>query len=229
MRAYPLLLPFLILFPVLLAACATPATPAATTVTTSLSPDQQSQFRHLTFQAVAPMDSVDDLGGLRRFHEQHIDTGPLTGCGRDLSTRPTVSYQRSWVTENDPRMPNSWTVNSTHLYQGRLAERLIAEAREHATGTCGAWQERNRGDFQFVHDSELATPPGVDAAFGYCAVNRRSDREKHLFCYAYLARNGPGTTMVSMISTGEDAATAERATRELTAVAAKELIGLTLP
>ncbi|GAA2792309.1 hypothetical protein [Crossiella cryophila] len=174
-------------------ASSTPAAPPATT-TPGLPPEQERAFRHLTFQAVLPIDTVQSSG--TRFHEQHVDKGPMTSCWAELSTPPAVSYLRRWQSDHD------WASSAGHLYQGRRAEQLIAELRELATRTCPAWKDPELGSFQYRGEVTIKGTTGVDAAFAFCADNRQPTGEERLYCWAYLARNGPGTTMLSMVGTG---------------------------
>ncbi|MGO1053572.1 hypothetical protein [Crossiella sp. CA198] len=192
-----------------LTGCAEPAEPAQpaasapasststappVTTTPGLSREQERVFRHLTFQAVLPIDTVQGTG--TRFHEQHLDNGPMTSCWAALSTPPAVSYLRRWQSDHD------WTNSAAHIYQGRRAEQLIAELRELATRTCPEWKDQEYGSFRYQGEVKFKGAAGIDAAFGFCADNRQPNGEERLYCWAYLARNGPQTTMLSMVGTG---------------------------
>ncbi|MCO1575406.1 hypothetical protein M8C13_06480 [Crossiella sp. SN42] len=167
----------------------TTTAPPATTMKSAA--ETERVFHEAAFQAVLPVGTLRTADV--EMHEERLESGPVISCWARLRTPHLVGYLRRW--ESAPSLVTS----TAHLYPSRRAEELITELREQTTQHCPEWQDEEEGAFKVIGEHRIPVTSKVDGVFAFCASNKKANTQETLYCFAYLARNGPGTTMLSTV------------------------------
>ncbi|MCK2239866.1 MULTISPECIES: hypothetical protein [unclassified Crossiella] len=167
-----------------------PTTPAPATTARS-GAETVSLFRDLAAQAVLPVNTVRSKDV--QVEDGPMETGPMISCWASLRTLHLVGHGRIW------QAPGSRTASTAHLYPSRRAEELITELREQTIQHCPKWQDEEQGSYRVIGEERITVTGKIDGVFAFCADYTVPKEPDLVFCSAYLARNGPGTTMLSTV------------------------------